>query len=76
MDAFVSAVWDHMKDWGIAGRGMYWRPILKFDVASQAEPRYAEIRTLLDGSGLEVQSRQEPDVRAAAKPQAAPPAIH
>jgi hypothetical protein len=76
MDAFVSAIWDHMKGWGIAGRGMYWRPILKFDVAPQAEPRYAEVRTLLDGSGLEVQSKQEGDVRAAAKPQAASPTIH
>jgi len=76
MDAFVAAIWDHMKGWGIAGRGMYWRPILKFDVAPQAEPRYAEVRTLLDGSGLEVQSRQEPDVRAAAKPQAASPTMH
>ncbi len=71
MDAFVSAVWDHMKDWGIAGRGMYWRPVLRVDVVPGAAARYAEIRTLLDGSGLDFQSRQEPDVRAAAKPQAA-----
>jgi len=55
MDGFVSAVWEHMKTWGIGGRGMYWRPILEVEVTPDAEYRYAELKALLDNSGLIVQ---------------------
>jgi len=55
VDAFVSAVWKYMDSWGIAGHGMYWRPTLRVHVAPDAEPRFRELRTLLDGSGLEVE---------------------
>jgi hypothetical protein len=75
IDALVSAVWEHMQSWGIAGRGMYWRPILAMEVAPQAESRFAEILGLLEGSGLDVR-RKAAEIRAAAKPQAAPPTIH
>jgi hypothetical protein len=52
IDELVSAVWEQMKPWGIGGRGMYWRPILKVEVAPGAETRYAELKSLLDNSGL------------------------
>ena len=26
IDKFIAAVWEHMDAWGIAGKGMYWRP--------------------------------------------------
>jgi len=52
--AFISAVWDHMETWGIAGRGMYWRPVLNVYVAPGAEQRFADLQMLLDGSGLKV----------------------
>ena len=55
IDGLVSAVWEHMKPWGIGGRGMYWRPILKVEVAPGAETRYAELKSLLDNSGLIVE---------------------
>jgi hypothetical protein len=58
IDEFVSAVWEHLESWGIAGYGMYWRPILSVHVAPDAERRYAEIATLLDGSGLNVERKQ------------------
>jgi hypothetical protein len=58
MDEFVSHVWQHMKGWGIAGRGMYWRPTLVMDVAPGAADRYAEVKTLLADSGLEVRERR------------------
>lgn len=60
MDAMVSAVWDHMKEWGIAGRGMYWHPMLRIQVESGGEQRFAEIKTLLEGSGLDVKESNLP----------------
>jgi hypothetical protein len=54
-DSLVSAVWEQMKAWGIAGRGMYWQPVLKVRVAPGAETRYIELKVLLKDSGLEVE---------------------
>ena len=54
IDAFVTSVREVIADWGIAGRGMYWRPVLSVRVAPDAEQRFAELETLLHGSGLEV----------------------
>ena len=59
LDGFVSAVWEHMDSWGIAGKGMYWRPELHVRVAPNAEQRYAELDALLDGSGLTVRRKDE-----------------
>ena len=58
VDRLISAIWDHMEGWGIAGKGMYWRPILKMRVAPGAEGRFAELSSLLEGSGLTVQREQ------------------
>jgi len=69
LDPLVAAVWEQMKPWGIAGRGMYWRPILTVEVHDGAEARFDEIRDLMEGSGLEVR-RNDTETRAAAKPQA------
>lgn len=57
-DEFVAAVWDEIKAWGIAGKGMYWRPILSFDVHAGGDRRYEEFARLLDGSGFEVRRRE------------------
>ncbi len=53
-ETFISAVWEHMDAWGIAGRGMYWRPILNVYVAPGAEQRFADLQMLLEGSGLKI----------------------
>jgi hypothetical protein len=58
IDKFVAAVWDRMQDWGIAGKGMYWRPILRVYVASGGERRFDEFNRLLYGSGLTVERKQ------------------
>jgi hypothetical protein len=58
IDAFVSAVWDYMDGWGIAGKGMYWRPVLAVEVFPGGEERFAELSQLLQGSGLTVQRKQ------------------
>lgn len=59
MDPFVSAIWKRMDSWGIAAENGYWRPVLKVAVepSSEAEARYEELVTLLDGSGLVVERR-------------------
>jgi hypothetical protein len=57
MDEFVSGVWQHMKGWGKAGKGLYWRPTLVVDVKPGAADRYAEVKNLLQDSGLDVHER-------------------
>jgi hypothetical protein len=54
IDAFVSAVWERIESWGIAGKGMYWQPLLNVQVAPGAEGRFAELNALLENSGLEI----------------------
>jgi hypothetical protein len=57
VDPLISGIWEHMDTWGIAGSGMYWRPMLIVSVAPDAEDRYAELASLLGGSGLTLQRR-------------------
>ncbi len=58
MDEFVGHVWQHMKSWGTAGKGLYWRPTLVMEVEQGAADRYAEVKSLLADSGLDVQERR------------------
>ena len=51
---FVAAVWEHMQTWGIAGRGMYWKPVLYVHPSPTGHQRAADLKVLLDRSGLEV----------------------
>lgn len=57
IDGTISAIWDTMDSWGIAGKGMYWRPILDVHVAPEADFRYRDLAILLDGSGLKMLQR-------------------
>ncbi len=57
IDTFISAIWGQMEAWGMAGRGMYWRPVLQVSVAPDARQRFAELATLLEGSGLAVERK-------------------
>ena len=54
IDQFVAAVWTYMEDWGHAGPGSYWKPVLNVEVAPGAEESYSELAYLLQGSGIEV----------------------
>ncbi len=58
VDQLVSTVWKQMDQWGIAGRGMYWRPVLSFHVQPGAEERFAELGALLEGSGLSIKRKE------------------
>jgi hypothetical protein len=57
VDPLVTAVQKRIADWGIAGRGLYWRPQLILEVGPQAEGRYADIESLLADSGFDVKRR-------------------
>lgn len=57
IDQFVSAVWVYMQSWGMAGQGMYWRPVLSVRVAPGAEGRFAQLQALLEDSGLQVEHK-------------------
>jgi len=60
IDEFVSSLWDHMKGWGIAGNGLHWQPVLRLQVGPQGAGRVADLKTLLDRSGLEVHQEGTP----------------
>ena len=53
-EEFVSAVWAHMDQWGIAGNQSYWKPVLVVEVMQGGEQRFRQLRTLLESSGMEV----------------------
>ena len=54
VDELVSAVWDYMESWGIAGSRMYWKPVLRVHVAPGAQKRLGDLKSLLQDSGLEL----------------------
>jgi len=58
VDELISAVWNHMDSWGIAGNGMYWQPVLSVHVDPDATGRFDELQTLLEGSGLDVKRKE------------------
>ncbi len=55
VEEFVDSLWEHMRQWGIAGQRLYWKPVLILSVDPQASERARELMVLLEGSGLEVQ---------------------
>ena len=57
-DKIVAAVWEIIDTWGMAGREMYWRPVLNFYVAPGAEGRMFDITRSLEGSGLVIERKQ------------------
>jgi hypothetical protein len=57
VDELVSKVWEQMKGWGMAGNGMYWKPVLSCEVAPEARWRYEELAALLAESGLDVREK-------------------
>ena len=59
IDPLVTAIWEQMDAWGMAGKGMYWRPVLSVYVAPGAEQRFEDLNRLLRGSGLIIQKETE-----------------
>lgn len=72
VDELVSAVWEHIEGWGIAGNGMHWKPILVVEPLANSTARVQELEVLLADSGLEVKSRQSTATAPAAVPNQVP----
>ena len=58
VDPLVEAIQARIRDWGIAGRGVYWRPQLVLEVGHSGEGRFADLEALLADSGFDVKRRE------------------
>lgn len=57
LDPLVGAVRTYTKSWGMAGRGMYWKPQLVLNVNPNADRRASDLQALLADSGWDVKKR-------------------
>ena len=51
---FRNALRTHIEEWGLAGSGLYWRPMLKLNVGPDAEQTAEQVIRLMKNSGVEV----------------------
>jgi hypothetical protein len=56
VEAFVTQVHKCVNGWGLAGDGLYWRPVLVLNVAPDGQRRADDLARLLKNSGLELRS--------------------
>ncbi len=56
LDAFVREVRDEIDAWGMAGNGLYWRPVILLNVDPQGQQRAGDLERLLRNSGLELRT--------------------
>ena len=54
IDQFVTAIHNHIAQWGIAIAGGHWKPELKVEIQAGAEARFKELQFALYGSGINV----------------------
>ncbi len=54
IDPFVNSVRERLRGWGIAGRGIYWKPVLHVEVNDGANSNFAQLVGLLEDSGIQV----------------------
>jgi biopolymer transport protein ExbD len=54
MAEFATALREHMKEWGLAGNGLYWRPVLQLNIGPRGEQQAIRLTRLLEGSGVEI----------------------
>ncbi len=54
LDEFVKQVRDEIDGWGMAGNGLYWRPVVLLSVGPQGQNRASDLERLLKNSGLEL----------------------
>lgn len=53
-DQFVAALRSQIDEWGLAGSGLYWRPVLKMNVGPDAHHTAERVVRLLQNSGVEI----------------------
>lgn len=49
-----AALRDHVDEWGIAGRGLYWKPVFRLEVGPEASETAIRLAKMLAQSGFEV----------------------
>lgn len=63
---FTGSLRERIEQWGLAGSGMYWKPVLEIHVGSDAQNSAAQLLRLLEDSGVEIKlpdlSRHVPEV--------------
>ena len=52
----VAALEARIKDWGMAGQGLYWRPVVEMKVGAGGDRRASDLMRLLKNSGIEVRN--------------------
>jgi hypothetical protein len=55
-EPFVTALETQIQDWGMAGKGLYWRPVLDINIGPDGQQRAADITRLLKNSGIELRA--------------------
>lgn len=58
VDEFVKQVQREIDGWGIAGNGLYWRPVLNMTIAPDGRERANDLARLLKNSGLELKAEE------------------
>lgn len=53
-EALVATIRSRIKDWGVAGPGVYWRPKLEFEVSPDGQAAFVDLQSLLENSGLQL----------------------
>jgi TolA-binding protein len=48
----------HIKAWGMAGMGLYWRPVIEMTVAPDGEQRANDLAKMLRNSGIEMKATE------------------
>ncbi|MEX2027185.1 MAG: hypothetical protein WEH44_07785, partial [Pirellulaceae bacterium] len=59
VDLLVTSIHKQMESWGLAAENGYWKPVLLVEVVGDAESRLAELQAALEGSGIEVNRKQQ-----------------
>jgi hypothetical protein len=55
-EPFVMAIETEIKDWGMAGRGLYWRPVLDITIGPDGQKHATDIAKILKNSGIEMRA--------------------
>jgi len=56
LQSIVAALRAHVDAWGLAGDGLYWRPVLILNVSADGQRRAEDLARLLKNSGFELQT--------------------
>lgn len=58
VDPLIDEIWKQIESWGISGANSYWKPQLRFTVKEGGQQRFAELKSLLDQSGLVIEEQR------------------